>query len=416
MNRILTMTGLLGSSVALMCAGCRAANDQAGVARTPVPPPADFYVATNGNDAWSGKLADPAPTKTDGPFLTLERARDEIRKLKAAAPATGKGITVVVRGGAYSFAQTFTLEAQDSGTAEAPILYQACPGEKVILAGGPTLPHDAFKPLADATVLERLASAARGQVIQADLRALGVTDLGSFPVKFQGVPAAPELFFNDQRMTLARWPNEGWATIAKIIAPGSIPRTGDKGNEGGVFEYSGDEPSRWKVDAGVWLHGYWCFDWYAEVIQVKAIDREKRQITLAAPSVYSVKQGNPSPRRYYALNLVEELDRPGEYFIDRANGLLYFWPPGPLADARVVLSTLKAPVVATKDATDVILRGFTVEASLGDGMEVSGGSAVRIQACEVRNTRGIGINVSGGTRHTVEACDVHDTGTGGITL
>lgn len=400
--------------MALVSGGSRITEDITESAKVLKPLATGFYVAVNGNDVWSGKFAEPTTGKTDGPFRTLERARDEARKLKASRAA--KGITVVIRGGVYTFGQTFMLEAQDSGTPKAPVVFQAYPGEKVILAGGPTVPSDAFKPVTDAKVLERLDPAARGQVVQANLRALGITDPGNYPVKFQGAPAAPELFFNNQRMTLTRWPNEGWTTIAKIIAPGSCPCTGDKGTSGGVFEYSGNQPARWNVDAGVWLHGYWCYDWYAEVIQVKAIDREKRQITLAAPSLYSVKQGNPSPRRYYALNLIEELDRPGEYFIDRNSGLLYFWPPAPLADARVVLSTLKAPVVATKDAANVILRGLTVDASLGNGIDVSGGKGVCIQACEVRNTRELGINISGGMAHKIEACDIHDTGTGGIVL
>ena len=392
------------------------ANAQAAKARASLP--ADFYVATDGNDTWSGKLGEPTPEKTDGPFRTLERARDEVRRRKASETRTAKGVTVVVRAGVYAFARTFTLEAEDSGTPEVPVMYQGCPGEKVTLAGGPTVPPEAFEPVMDAKVLERLDPAARGQVFQADLGTLGITDLSSFPVRYQGAPAAPELFFNDQRMTLARWPNEGWTTITRIIAPGSwsAPPTCDTSTEGGVFEYEGDRPARWNVEAGVWLHGYWCFDWHDEVIRVKSVDRERHQITLAAPSQYGIKPRNPSPRRWCALNLLEELDRPGEYFIDRNTGVLYFWPPAPLPGARIVLSTLKGPIVAVRDATGVVLRGFIVEATLGNGIEVSGGSGVRIQACEVRNTRELGINVSGGTAHKVQACDVHDTGTGGIRL
>ena len=112
-------------------------------AKTLKPPFADFYVAINGNDAWSGKLAEPTLGKTDGPFRTLERARDAVRKL--AASGTARGITVLVRGGVYTFGQTFTLEAQDSGTEEAPVVFQAYPGEKVVLSGGPTVPPDAFR-------------------------------------------------------------------------------------------------------------------------------------------------------------------------------------------------------------------------------------------------------------------------------
>jgi hypothetical protein len=377
---------------------------------------ATFYVALSGNDAWSGKLAEPAADKSDGPLRTLSQVRDNVRKLKASGALDAAGATVVVRGGSYAIAETLLLDTRDSGSPEAPAVYQTYPGERAVLAGGPTVPADAFRPVTDAKVLERLDAAARGHVVQVDLRALGISEVAALPVKYQGAPPTPELFFNNRRMTLARWPNEGWTTIAKIVTPGSHPRIGEKGDIGGVFEYSGDRPSRWNVASGVWLHGYWCYDWYAEVIQVKQIDREKRRITLAAPSLYSIQQGNPSPRRYYALNVLEELDSPGEYFIDAAAGLLYFWPPSPLRDANVVLSTLKGPVVAIKDAHDVVLRGFVVEATLGNGIEVSGGQRVCIQACEVRNTRELGISVSGGTRHRIEDCDIHDTGTGGIVL
>jgi len=400
---------LTGVAIALMSGFF---HNSAGSAELPKLPAADFYVAVNGDDAWSGKQAAPVPGKADGPFRTLERARDAVRKLKADSTRTTSGITVLVRGGVYTMTRPFALEAQDSGTPSAPVVYRSYPGENAILAGGPTLPAEAFNKVTDPKVLDRLDPAARGQVVVADLRARGINQLGQFPPKFQGVPAVPELFFNDKRMTLARWPNDGWTTIAKIIDSGSDYT----GTNGGVFEYSGDRPLRWNAEAGVWLNGYWAFDWNDEVLQVKSIDREKRQIALAKQAIYSVKQGNKPPRRYYALNLLEELDSPGEYFIDRAAGLLYFWPPASLAGARVVLSTLQGQVISTKDACDVVIRGFTIEASLGHGITVNGGHGVRIQACEVRNVREFGIRVSGGTSNKVEACDIHDTGTGGITL
>jgi hypothetical protein len=80
------------------------------------------------------------------------------------------------------------------------------------------------------------------------------------------------LYFNDQRMSIACWPNEGWTTIAGIIDGGARPRDGDTSGRVGTFEYSGDRPGRWDVEAGVWLQGYWCYDWYDETIRVEAID------------------------------------------------------------------------------------------------------------------------------------------------
>jgi hypothetical protein len=278
-------------------------------------PAAEFHVSTAGNDANPG-------TETR-PFATLERARDEIRKLKQTGSLV-QSVNIFVRGGTYRIRTSLVLSAQDSGAEAAPIVWQAAAGEEVRLCGGVALPADGFQPVTDEKTLERLDPAARDKVVQADLRGMGVEELGTYPDSFRGAPAVPELFFNDQRMTPARWPNEGWATIAKIAEPGSVPGDGATSPRPGTFEYSGDRPSRWNAEAGVWLLGYWCFDWYEETIKVQSIDGDKRQITLARPTVYGIKQGNPAPRRYRALNVLEELDQPGEFFVDRVSGRLYF--------------------------------------------------------------------------------------------
>lgn len=368
---------------------------------------ATIHVAPKGRDENPGNAA--------RPFATLTRARDELRKLKAAG-SLDRPATVIVHAGTYRLQDSLALGAADSGTVNAPITWQAASGAVVRLTGGVTLDGRAFQPVTADAVRRRLDPAARTNVLQVDLRPFGVPQPSEFPDTSRGVPAAPELFFNDQRMTLARWPNEGWTTIARIVDTGSVPREGETGNRPGTFEYSGDRPARWDVAAGVWLQGYWCFDWYEETIRVRAIDRPQRRLTLAKPSLYGVKQGNPSPRRYRALNLLEELDQPGEFYLDRDAGVLYFWPPAALDRARVVLSTLNAPLVVLTDTDHVTLRGFIVEAGLANGIEMSGGRSNTIEACTVRNLRLLGIRVSGGAGHRVENCDLHDTGTGGLVL
>jgi hypothetical protein len=374
---------------------------------SPVIEGATFHVSPSGRDADPGSQAKP--------FATLTRAQVAVRQLKASG-SQAEAVSVMVLGGAYRLETSLVLGPEDSGTASAPVVWQAAPGEEVRLSGGVAVTSNLFQPLTETALLERLDPAARGKVVRADLRGLGLTEFAGFPDTFRGVPAAPELFFNDERMTLARWPNEEWATIARIIDSGSVPREGEKDDRPGVFEYDGERPARWNVQRGVWLQGYWCFDWYEETIRVGAIDREQHRITLTKPSLYGVKQGNPSPRRYRALNLLEELDQPGEFYLDPTAGTLYFWPPTALDDARVVLSTLSSPVLALKDVEWVTLRGFTVEAGLGNGIEMSGGRSNAIVACWVRNLRQVGIRVSGGAGHRVEDCDIHDTGTGGLIL
>lgn len=370
-------------------------------------PPAVVHVTPAGQGPGNGTA--------EAPFVGLETARDAVRALTAAGKLPD-GVTVLLHGGDYRRETSFALTAEDSGTAAGPVVYRAAPGESVRLTGALPVPASAFTPVTDPAVRERLPEEVRDRVVQADLKALGLPPVAPMPAQFRGAPLAPELFYNDRRMTLARWPNEGWARIAKILETGSVPRTGDQGGQPGSFQYDGDRPARWNVAAGVWLRGYWCFDWYEETIQVQAIDPTARSITFARPHLYGVKQGNPSPRRYCALNLLEELDSPGEFYLDRAAHQLYFLPPGPLAGARVELSLLDAPVVTLTDCRQVVLNGLIVEAGLTFGIELTGGEECRLEACRARNLRQLGIRVVGGRRHQVLACDIHDTGTGGLHL
>ena len=172
-----------------------------------------------------------------------------------------------MRDGIYEFPASFLLGPPDSGSPKHPVTWEAAKGESVRLEGGRKLPASAWRPVEDSATLQRLDPAARGKVRKADLKALGI-HTPPFPATYHGAPPGPELFCGDQRMKLACWPNQGWTTIARIVESGSRPRDGDQAGKAGSFEYSGDRPAKWKVADGVWLQGYWCYDWYDEVIRV----------------------------------------------------------------------------------------------------------------------------------------------------
>jgi len=92
---------------------------------------ADFYVAHDGNDSWSGRLPEPNGAGDDGPFATLGRARQSVRELKRVRIAEGKegAIAVQVRAGEYLLSEPVVFTPEDSGTAACSINYQAYPGE-----------------------------------------------------------------------------------------------------------------------------------------------------------------------------------------------------------------------------------------------------------------------------------------------
>jgi len=143
----------------------------------------------------------------------------------------------MLRGGTYYLKQTLEFGAEDSGTEGAPVVYAAARGEKVILSGGRPLNSAAFRPVDDSAVLARLPEESRGKVLQVDLRAQGITDFGVMRPRGWSRPYTNpglELFFNDQPMQLARWPNQGTVPIGQMIDPGSASGDGDF-SRGGTF-------------------------------------------------------------------------------------------------------------------------------------------------------------------------------------
>ncbi|PIV64710.1 MAG: hypothetical protein COZ37_07270 [bacterium (Candidatus Ratteibacteria) CG_4_10_14_3_um_filter_41_18] len=94
-----------------------------------------FYLSTNGDDLFTGKLSTTNKNRTDGPFKTITKVRDTIRELKKKN-GLKKPITVMLRKGTYFLDQTIVFTPEDSGTEGCPITYMAYPGEKVVISGG----------------------------------------------------------------------------------------------------------------------------------------------------------------------------------------------------------------------------------------------------------------------------------------
>jgi uncharacterized protein YjdB len=96
---------------------------------------ADYYVATNGNDSWSGKLWDPNSTGTDGPFASVARAQTAVQAILANPNGRTTPITVLIRNGTY-YQQALTFTSADSGTASLQVFWENYPNEAPILSGG----------------------------------------------------------------------------------------------------------------------------------------------------------------------------------------------------------------------------------------------------------------------------------------
>jgi len=122
---------------------------------------ADFYVATNGNDGWSGRLAEPNEAGTDGPFASVARAQEAVRELRRRQPDRQTPVTVLIRGGVYYLPDTLVFTPADSGTAQSPTIYAAYPGERPVLSGGTRL--TGWRKTADGRWEVHLPDVARGE-------------------------------------------------------------------------------------------------------------------------------------------------------------------------------------------------------------------------------------------------------------
>jgi len=369
--------------------------------RTVVPPiavfAAEMFVATNGADTNDGSES--------RPFATLARARDEVRALKARG--VDGPIAVTVMSGEYGVKEPLALTARDSGTEGAPIVYRVKKKGIAVLYGGRRL--TGFEPVTDGAALQRMPAGAEGKVWQCDLKALGVDDYGELKVRGFAQPPSPptlELYVDGVPMTLARWPNKGFVGIRKLISGGS-KETG----EPSIFEYASDRHERWLEATDGWLFGYFHFLWADATANIEKIDPATRTITTAEPYQYggrgmSTRQGI----QYYAFNLLEEIDTPGEWYLERTTGMLYLYPLSDPHKATIEIGMLSTPMITMVGVSHVRIEGLVFDLGRYNGLVATNCTHCSFLGCTVGRFAGNGIMIHGGERNSLIGCDVHTIG------
>jgi len=356
-----------------------------------------FFVSPTGNDTNPGTLKEP--------LATIVGARNKIRELKKEHETTYK---VYLREGIYFVDESIEFGINDGGSSENPIIYQRYKDEKIVFSGGKRIKSSLFKPL-DNKSLEQsvIDQTAAKKILQVDLKSLGIEEFGNisqhgFSTAIQ--PAQMELFIENDLTMLARWPNESVVPIVDVLDPGSKPKYGDFTNRGGKIKYDFDRPSYWTTNSNIWTWGYFGRGYADDNMKIKEIDTARQTIKFEQASMYGIVKSNPNEEwasritGFYVYNLPEEIDQPGEYYIDRETGILYVYPPQNFESSVISVSITESPLVSIKNCSHLTLDGFIFENGRGIGLHLEGGDAVQVSNCTFRNFGTIAIMMGKGIK------------------
>ena len=249
----------------------------------------EFFVSPRGSDRNPGTKA--------RPFATVQRAKSAVRKIGKEQETNRGPITVYLRGGRYALTETVVFTPGDGGTPESPVLYAAYNHERPILSGG--------------TLIGKWNETS---VNQKKVWVAPVPRVKSGPHYFH------QLWVNDQRRTRARHPDHGYFSVEAVT---DTNRPGEWTEGDASFRYRDNDLPPWPSvkDGEVVVMNRWV----ESRLPIAGIDRDRREFHFGKRSVFRLDRGD----LYYVENVREALDTPGEWYLDRTQGLLYYLPlPG----------------------------------------------------------------------------------------
>ncbi len=352
-----------------------------------------LYVSAEGNDSWPGSIS--------APFATIEKARDAIRAIKEKGPLTSP-VTVYVRGGLYELSETLVFKLEDSGTNDYPITYTAYEDEKPVISGGRSIsgPWTDYK---------------------------GEIKVCTIPAVTEGKWSFRQLFRNGERQTRARFPNENEKFY--VIDESE----GDPGRDAMKYQAGHFKNFKNLNDVEVVIFHVW----NESRLLVSELDEDERIVTFTGP-IGRRLQAESQLNRYYIDNVLEGLDREGEWYLDRHTGKLYYWPEGDLGDAELRAPVLNELVRFEGDMENhnyiqnINIRGLTFcdadyvlpkegIPTIRDPGDIWFPSALTLKGIKdcvfenntVRNVGTYGVDVTG-DGNQITGNKVYDTGSGGI--
>lgn len=336
------------------------------------------------------------------PGEDLAAVQERVRALPADVKTNG--VVVALPPGEFTIASGHLMfDEKDSGTDQAPIVWKGAPGGRTVITGSIAIPGDAFGPVTDPKRRERLDAQSRDQVFVADLAPYVKGNIPELEKCFGGVHAPPMVFWKGNFTTMAEWPNTGWAMfsnrvdkgtqVSKEVYPGAF--------KDGAFVFADPRTKRWHLDEGVWMKGYWTHDWAMACIKVKTIGAENGTndvVRLDGTMSFGVMGGTwgRKERRFRVVNSFDELDAPGEWWIDRKAKKLYLHTGGVKpVDGDVSVAMNKNRLIQMWKTRNLVFEGISFERAFGGFFVQNKTENVTVKDCSFTLSAGQAAGVTG---------------------
>lgn len=368
----------------------------------------------------------------DNPYKTVRYSTNKHKE---------KGTVLCLREGTYPMSDNLELLANVEATEKLPYFITNYPGEEVVVSGGVDIGGNMFESLTDPEILQRLDPAVTDNILVADLSSL-IPDgnYGSITTS-----NAPVLFVGDSKYQIARWPNAEMTTMKKcatdiadtndgtankmtdpagdyVATNGVIdsgPVTTSIGSSCGEYrEYSrriteriaagldydatvdnGIEfcvedlrPFSWVDTGDIWMYGSFYTEWTKNHLKITEFNAETESIRTATGLGWGSRWN--SGNKFYYYNVLEELDAPGEWFLDKEAGKLYIYPVGDISDEDIVYAPKSDTMWRLYNTENVIINGIKFRNARGEALEIQYGTNNVIQNCTFENL-GSGVEVAG---------------------
>ena len=372
-----------------------------------------IFVSTVGDDSGDGS--------EEEPLRTLEKAIDVANEMREDSD---KLIEILLREGTYSV--TNTIKIINSQKDDPLLKISAYQDEKVTINAGVDIPLSAMS-IADSDFTNAIIDKPNaGSVLQYNLKDAQIEDFGEISLRGHLISdekeAQAELSLNGEVQKLAGWPNGEYTGLIKPTDSNEYGKRTKSGIANGCsFQVNYDRPSQWSKPEQAWLSGTigpnYEFDYYP----VSRFDSEEKRVYLSRGAL---EKYYTEP--YYRFeNVPEELDEPGEYYIDRQSGMLYFYPPEDAPKDSVLTITMSTPTLDVsgkapnsmfriENSKNIVFENLIFKGGRGSAITGKNNSNIQFINCEINSFGENGIRFDASTDIKISDCKIHDVGQDGI--